>query len=290
MAENLLSIPKNAGRAIVNEGAAVACPLLGTDRFVKFCMARGVNIDRSRLLRLERLGLFAPVFRVRTPGKNVAHLSIPPAKDNDWFTKRWAWDTTRVGRPHRIPDIGDRTQEGYYSVFQIEHLKIVLSGVNLTVQMDSHIESSESRPPDWAKIGDKWLNLFRQKADSMRQHEFRRALALLCQFISDRYYPRTQGNQRTIQVSPTLYADDWISVFPRNWNWYEVVKAWDPQRAEQLFHLTPEKLKHAFEILAVAQEHSDPLSDWYQLTQFVAVRERQRLKGNALLGREPING
>ena len=119
MTKDLLSIPKNAGRAIVNEGAAIARPLLGTDRFVKFCTERGLAIDRKRLLRLERLGLFAPVFRVRTPKKDVQHLSIPPAKNNDWFTKRWAWDTTEVGKPHRIPEPNDRTQEGYYSIFQI---------------------------------------------------------------------------------------------------------------------------------------------------------------------------
>lgn len=76
MTEDLLSIPKKSGRAIVNEGAAIACPLLGTDRFVKFCKERGLAIDRKRLFRLEQLGFFAPVFRVRTPKKDVRHLGL----------------------------------------------------------------------------------------------------------------------------------------------------------------------------------------------------------------------
>lgn len=283
MTKDFLSIPKNAGRAIVNEGAAIACPLLGTDRFVKFCKERGLAIDRRRLLRLERLGLFAPVFRVRTPKKDVHHLSIPPAKDNDWFTNRWAWDTTGIDKPHRIPDPNDRTQEGYYSIFQIDHLELVLSGMSLNVQMDSYLEDSESDPPDWDKNNSHWLRHFRQDAVRLRQHEFRRALPLLCQFISDRYYPSTQGNQRTIQVSGRHYWDSWISVFARDWDWYDVARAWDPHRAEQLFKLTPGKLKHAFKALAVAQSSCDPLAHWYQLIQFVSVRERSKLKGDALL-------
>lgn len=53
--DKLLTLPVNAGRAIVEAGAVIACPLLGTDRFIKFCRERGLSIDRERLLRLERL-------------------------------------------------------------------------------------------------------------------------------------------------------------------------------------------------------------------------------------------
>ena len=282
MTKDLLSIPKNAGRAIVNEGAVIACPLLGTDKFVKFCKERGLAIDRKRLLRLERLGFFAPVFRVRTPKKDVRHLSIPPAKENDWFTKRWAWDTTGINKPHKIPDPNDRTQEGYYSIFQIDHLALVLSGVTLTVQMDRYLEGPEADLPDWDRHGSYWLQHFREDAVNLREHEFRRALALICQFISDRYYPSTQGNQRTIQTRRGFYSDSWVSVLAPDWDWYEVVRTWDPHRVERLFKLTPKKLEHSFRAVAVAQSSSDPLRRWYQLIQFVSVRMRRELKGDAL--------
>ena len=63
--ENLLTTPARAGRAIVESGSVLACPLLGTDGFVKFCSDRGLQIDRERL-------------------------------------KRWAYDTTRVARQARF--------------------------------------------------------------------------------------------------------------------------------------------------------------------------------------------
>lgn len=278
----MLFIPKNVGRAIVNEGAAIASLLLGTNKFVKFCEDCGLAIDRRRLLRLERLGLFAPVFRVRTPKKDVPHLSIPLARNNDWFTKRWAWDTTRIDRYHSIPDFSDHTQEGYYSVFQIDHLNIVLLGMTISIQMDGYIEKSESKPPDWNKNGGQWLEHFRQRAVAMRQHEFRRALGFLCQFISNRYYPQTQGNKRTIRPSKRYYSDAWIDVSGWDWSWYDYVRNWEPHRVEKLFKLTPDNLKHAFNALASSQASCDPLRHWYQLIQFVAISEREKLKGAAL--------
>ena len=60
--ERLLNLPLNTGRAIVETGAVIACPLLGTDQFVRFCLARGLKLNRERLLRLERLGLFPQFF------------------------------------------------------------------------------------------------------------------------------------------------------------------------------------------------------------------------------------
>jgi len=43
--DKLLTLPVNAGRVIVEAGAIIACPLLGTDRFIKFCGERGLSIS-----------------------------------------------------------------------------------------------------------------------------------------------------------------------------------------------------------------------------------------------------
>jgi hypothetical protein len=94
--DDLLTIPRNIGRSIIDAGTVIACPLLGTDKFVRFCKERGLSISRERLIGLERLRLFAPVFRVLTPEQDVPHLSIPPGNDTDWFNEGWAWDTTGV--------------------------------------------------------------------------------------------------------------------------------------------------------------------------------------------------
>ena len=98
MTEPLLTVPPRAGRTIVEAGAVFARPLLGTDPFAKFCSDRGLAIDRKRLIRLERLGLFAPVFRVRTPRKPTGQFRIPPTTGENWFSKRWARDTTAIPR------------------------------------------------------------------------------------------------------------------------------------------------------------------------------------------------
>lgn len=280
---NILSIPPDAGRAIIETGAVIARPLLGTDKFIQFCKKRGLSIDRERLLRLERMHLFAPIFRVKTPETDVAPFSIPPSGANNWLERGWAWDTTRVNPSYTVPDPKDRTQEGYYSVFQIDHLHIVLTSMTLSVQMDSYLETSSFETIDWERNGKRWLEFSQQAADSLQSHEHRRAVALLCQYISNRYYPHTQGNQRTIQVPQGHHSSDyWTVANALDWNWHEVVRNWEPRKVERLFDLTPEKLRHAYQGLAVSQAHCDPLERWYQLTQFVNIQLREKLKGDAL--------
>lgn len=281
--KQLLEIPQNIARAIVEAGAVIARPLLGTDKFVDFCRKCGISINRERLLRFERLRLFAPVFRVLTPPGEVEPLSIPPKEGNNWFTKGWGWDTTQAEATYPVPDHTDQTQEGYYSVFQIDHLHIVLSDMTLRVHLDSYLESSERDVIDWNKNGERWMKFTRVHADSLRSHQYRRAVALLCQFISNRYYPNTQGNQRTIQVPQGRHSwDGWTTVNAFNWDWGEVVRKWQPREVERIFDLTPSKLRHAYVGMAIAQAHCDPLERWYQLTQFVNPSERKRVKGDAL--------
>jgi hypothetical protein len=77
--------------------------------------------------------------------------------------------------------------------------------------------------------------------------------------------------------------DSWLSVGDHHWSWYEEAQKWDPQRAQSLFELTPDRLKHAYETLAGAQSSIDPLVRWYPLIQFVSIDDRRRLKGAALL-------
>ena len=283
--QNTLTLPPNIGRTIVKEGALITCPLLATEKFIKFCKDRGLLLNRERLIRLERLGLFAPVYRVRTPKQAQERFVIPPTKNNDWFKKGWAWDTTSVQDSHAIPALEDRTQEGYYSIFQIGHLDFILNEMTLPVSMDGFLEISETRDIDWNKSGEQWMKIFRDKASILRDHEYRRSQALLCQFISNRYYPHTQGDQRTIQT-PYLnsYFDEWVILRLNliNWDWNKYARNWKPYQTERLFQLTPEKLRHAYKGLAIAQESCDPMARWYKLVQFISVSERRRLKGDAL--------
>ena len=246
--ENLLTLPDNAGQEIVRSGAVLASPLLGTNQFIKFCSERALSINRERLVRLERLRLFAPIFRVRTPDQNTKPFYIPLREGNDWFAPKWAWDTTGFLHSYEVPSENDRTQEGYYSIFQINHLHIVLQGMTLQVQLDSYLGHERDGIVEWQNQGENWIKYAKQLMESLRTHEYRRTVALLCQYISNRYYPQTQGDQRTIQVSQGgSYSDNWITVLAPNWNWHEEIRNWDPQKVVGLFDLTPKKLRHAYD-------------------------------------------
>lgn len=280
--EKLLTIPVRAGRAIVESGALLACPLLGTDSFVRFCSARGLQINRERLIRLERLGLFSPVFRVRTPRSEAAPFCIPVRQGNNWFTKRGAYDTTRAPRDYKVPAHTDQTQEGYYSVFQLDHLHMVLTELTLHMPLDDYLDRDDSRPVDWQERGTRCMEYAEQSAADLRDHEYRRAVALLCQHVSNRYFPQTQGDKRTVQRRHGFSSDRWIIVFAHDRDWEQVERCWDPKKTERLYGLTPEKLRHAYEYLSVVQAGCDPLEDWYQLTQFISLSERKKLKGDAL--------
>ena len=277
-----LTIPSNIGQTIVKESALMSCPLLATDSFIKFCKDRGLLLDRERLIKFEQLGLFAPVYRVKTPQREKQCFQLPITSDNDWFKKGWAWDTTSVWDSHDIPDPKDQNQEGYYSIFQITHLDFILNSMTLSVHMDAFLKIEGVEETDWSKKGEEWVEIFESIASRLRNHEHRRSQALLCQFISNRYYPHTQSDQREFRISNALYSDRWVFVNPRSWDWNVYVRDWKPRKTERLFRLTPEKLRRTYESLSIAQKACDPLERWYGLVQFISVNEQRRLKGSAL--------
>lgn len=284
MSDGLLTVPIGAGELILRRGGVIARPLLGTDKFVKFCKERGLSLNRERLLRLERLNLFRPVFRVQNPDEEASPLSIPVLDENEWFKKRWAWDTTSTAVKYEVPAQKDPDQEAYYSVFQIDHLDKLLSTLTISMQMDSYLSHSPEEHIDWEREGTSWMRLARKDERALRQNEHPSAVALLCQFISDRYFPQTQSNQRTIRVPQgfSFGSDLWTRIYARDWDWYQLVQNWDSGEVKRFFNLTRKKLKHAYIGLAISQSHCDPLQRWYKLVQFVSVHERARLKGDAL--------
>jgi hypothetical protein len=277
----LLRLPPNAGRAIVEASALFVRPLLGTNSFVTFCKDRNVAVDRTRLFCLERLGIFAPIYRVRSPADdNASPFYLPIRKGNDWFDSGLAWDTTAIG-PHEIPNEDDHNCEAYYSIFQIDDLSNIVSALTLSVQMDSYLEDS-SESAGTQQSGADWIPYFRGQLEHMRLNEYRRSIPLLCQFISERYYPYARGDERTIQITVSTYSDAWLSAYYKDRDWHKYAREWDPRTAETLFELTPEKLRHACETLASAQQHRDPIERWYRLVQFVTIDQRDKLKMDAL--------
>ncbi len=181
-----------------------------------------------------------------------------------------------------MPEDTDRTCEAYYSVFQVGHLHLVLSELNLNLQLDSYLDRPAGEPIDWQEAGDRWMRQMETSATGLRDHQHRRAVALLCQHISNRYFPQTQTDMRTMQIRRGFSSDAWVVVDYRDWDWQWEAGRWDPTETEMLYSLTPRKLDHAYRGLAIDQASCDPMERWYQLTQFISVHERRKLKGDAL--------
>ena len=188
------AIPDGAGKAILENGAVLARGLLGTSGFLQYCERRGLRISRKRLVRLEKLRMFAPVFRVRTTAEAEEPLRIPLGADAIWFERGWAVDTTAVPASYPVPEHTDENHEAYYSIFQIDHLEAVISAVTLEVHLDSYVARDDSTTIDWATSGDRWMERTRVRVESFRDHVYRCAVALLCQHISNRYYPYARGD------------------------------------------------------------------------------------------------
>lgn len=278
---NLLAIPADAATLLLRNGGVHLCLLLRSGEFVNFCNERGLKIDATRLLRFERLGIFTPLFRVYR-SKTTTQFRLPLTTTH-WFKKGYAVDTT-LGQPHAIPEQNGDESEAYYSQFQIASLIWAITQFTASINLESFLESDALDNRAWLRRGEELRAIVAMHGSLPGKVErFRPAIDLLCQFISDRYYPHVRSNQRTRTVAQGGFAwDAWTVVNGRDWKWEEYARAWDPRQAEQAFELTPSKLRHAYEALSNQQTWDDPLQRWYQLLQFVSPRERDRLKGKAL--------
>jgi len=277
-----LKIPQNVGQTIVEGGAMFCCMLMNTKKFIKFCRDCGIRISHQRLLRLEQLGVFAPLFRVQAPKESVNPFHIPPGTSDNWFTKGWAIDTSAVPSNHIIPDRADKRCEGYYSMFQIYHLNVVLSILNIPFDLESFIDWPESQSINGEE---KMVQLAENGVQSLKNHLNFRIISLLCQHISNRYFPETQTDMRMINIPSTnrYYSDAWISVNLSIENCRHEVKHWNFQEIKTLYNITSKNLREAYETLSVTQAKLDPIERWHELTQFIAVDSRKELKGAALL-------
>ncbi len=287
----------------------IACPLLCTDQFVAYCRKRGLRVTRERLVRLERLRVFAPVFRVGAAAEKQGLLKVPREGGDCWFAKGWAQDTTAVSGTYPVPEFTDLSSEAYYSIFQIHHLDRVLSVFTRPLELDFYVNGDDSTPIDWTKAGARWIKALvttvlrrwqlvqfcsqriatvqrllvaTDSVEGLRTAQHSRAVALLCQHVSNRYYPYARSDMRTFRHGATSYSDKWITVDGHGWDRKSAMRQWDAREVEEFYELTPEKLRLAFEGLAIAQARRDPIKHWYELVQFTSVGERDRLQDEAL--------
>ncbi|MEW6715159.1 MAG: hypothetical protein AB1306_08740, partial [Nitrospirota bacterium] len=98
---------------------------------------------------------------------------------------------------------------------------------------------------------------------------------IICQVLSNRYFPKTQTDRRTFNLSiPSYYHD---------WDWYKYCRSWDGHSVLKELNLSIDNIKSIHQLLSFDARHADPLERWYGLVNFVSLEQKRKLKGNALL-------
>lgn len=292
---------------IVENEAFIVCPLLTVDRFIKYCKERGVKTSKDQLERFEGLGLFFPVARVRYPtvkkkveyfGDGNRYRDLGPLEEGEeWsgeileqygsfaFTKEYAqpWmDAGLLWEPNSEAfqpwetfkdEDGEKRIESFYSIFQCYPLSALIKGLSLEVRAERWVSYGETEIDRFNK---NTSDLAERLVSACREDGARGTkVARLCQVLSNRYFPSTQTDRRTLRLSH--------SGSYRDWDWHEYIRQWDAQKVLEELELSTDELKRLQEVTALGAKHLDPLEKWYALVSFVSVEQKRRLKDGALL-------
>jgi hypothetical protein len=219
-------------KAIIENEWFIVCDLLPSDRFIAFCRDRGINTSPEHLEQLERLKLFYPIARVKFPRvtvkveysddrKTYRYLGVVQEGETwngettedyaafcfsrqdaeDWLKNGWLWDPqSRDFEPWSgFLDKGEPRVESYYSVFQCLPLYHLCQ--DLTIRVGGEWWGAYS-PKEVQETGQQMVELAQARIESIRKNGYPWAgIALICQAISNRYYPHTQSDRRTRWVS-----------------------------------------------------------------------------------------
>lgn len=292
---------------IVENELFIICPFLSTDRFISYCKYRGIQTSRNQLEQFEKLEIFYPIARVRYPkikvkieyidnGKQYRDFGI--LRDGEewsgdikekyahfWFEKEYAkswlgegllWEPS--SRPFQVWETFNdenrhRQIENFYSVFQCYTLYNLIRSTKLEIGAELWVSYSKeninkltNKASDWAK-----MTISSHQKNGIRGE----SAVAICQIISNRYFPKTQSDRRSIRLS--------ISSHYHNWDWYKYCHNWDAKAVLTDIRMNIDELKQLHELVATDAEFADPLNQWYGLISFVSVEEKKKLKGKALL-------
>jgi hypothetical protein len=302
-----MSLPAQTLDLLIEREAYRVCGLLPQREFIQYCRDRKVIVDEDRLRKFERLKLFYPllrVFRIDMTVKieyvdggkrfrdlgglregevwngdtrtELARFGFNARVIRSWREHGNVWDPRVEASPHSASiDTEPWRHEAYYSCFQLAQLSSIVPSLTPTVQVEWALEDDGSVSTVW---GDKLKsNLSAIAADMVnsRHGESGHKLAIVCQLISDRYYPKTQGDERHISIS------DGGLTFPK-WDWYEYARSWDATAVAALIGSDQTALQGLHRRIAATRRFLDPLEQWRQLVRFVSIQKRRKLKGDAL--------
>lgn len=285
----------------------IICPFLSTDRFISFCKDRSINISRQQLERFEKLGIFTPIARVQLPKIKIKieyvengtrYKDLGVLKDDEkweghikeeyahfWFKKNYAknwfeegilWEPSSRNFKDWVNFYDNDKHEfiiSYYSIFQCYTLYNLMQSTKMELRAEwwynyseKDIENLSDQITEWAQI----------VIDSHKEKGTRGELApIICQVLSNRFFPKTQTDGRTINLS--------ISGHYHGWDWYKYCRQWNSNSILADLGLSKEKIKNLHQLLSMDARWTDPLEHWYGLVNFVSLEKKKKLKGKALL-------
>jgi hypothetical protein len=293
-------------RYLIEHDLFVVCRALRADEFVSYCKKRGMQTSKEHLELLEKVGLLYPLARVQYPkikvkieyvnnGLEYKRLGILNDGE-DWsgaiqdeyshffFEKRDALPWLEVGylwapesRPFQdwkgfIDEEGYRHTESFYSEFQCHSLFTLAAHTQGRFFLEDIVSCNESEIQGWM---DRIRKSAAEGIESLKKHrKEEESCIFLYQSLANRYYPQTQSDKRTIRVPYHNF----------NWNWWsDYCREWDAQKILGDIDLSTDELKQLHESISLRAKDVDPLSAWYPLISFIAVDEKEKLTGKALL-------
>ncbi|HLO75370.1 MAG TPA: TOPRIM nucleotidyl transferase/hydrolase domain-containing protein [Magnetospirillum sp.] len=302
-----MRFPEQFTNILIDREGFRACPLLSQSEFIRLCRDCGMSVDLTRLQKLERLGLFFPVLRIYRPDIKIKveyvdggrrYRDLGPLEEGEnwtgdtiselaefgfgaryirgWREEGFAWDPRVVASSHMESiETESRRHEAYFSRFQIYDLDFLLNSLTLHVQMEWSLGDDGSP----AKRRTAYNNASMAKhvkdiIETLRDGRHGDIAAALCQLVSDRYFPKTQTDERRITLSSSLDF--------HKWDWYAFCREWDASQALIPFDMSAKDLNGLYDGLTTITNHVDPIEAWHPLTRFIRVEKRKKLKGDAL--------
>ena len=294
---------------VIENELFICCQFLSTDLFISYCKDRDIQTSRKQLEQFEKLRIFYPIVRVHYPkiktkieyidnGKRYRKLGI--LKDGEeWsgdikeeyahfeFQKEYAmsWlDGGLLWEPASRPfqawetfkdEHGYRETESFFSIFQCYTLYNLIQFTKIELRAEEWVSQSKEDIKVTSKVLDR-----AEKVISLHQNNGIRGEAAVatCQVISNRYFPKTQSDRRTFQVSHPSYPS-----YYGNWDWFEYCRNWNAKAVLNDLGMTIGELKHLHKQVVADAKFVDPLKHWYGLISFVSVDQKKKLKGTALL-------
>jgi hypothetical protein len=282
-------------------------PLVSANDFISYCKKRSIKISKEKLEKYEELGIFYPLARVEYPkiiikveysenGKEYLELGILREGEEwsgdieeeysmfsfvddakDWFKEDLLWEPTSRDFEkwdNFVDENGYTKIESYYSIFQCYNLLILEQQTKMSLNCMDWISYDDIEIDKIIKtITSHSSNIISKQKEQVSRNKI---IPLICQVLSNRYFPLTQTDGRRIKVTLHGFRSD-------EWDWFEYCKKWEPEKILSDLEMNSEYIKDLQSQLLHQAFFIDPIEKWYELVDFISIEKKERLKDNALL-------